>query len=171
MSISPWNAIRAKGDPDVIATLKQAFPENGVYMYPWVDTSAGDQPGLQEEFQRQHAEGPVVQIFYHASGIPASEMGTVMGYGFVHMLATALLASVLLALAEPSCCYLARVSFVFGLGLFATLWIEGANVIWWHYPTSHSVFMSAYNVVAWLLAGLVIGAIVKKKDASGKDSA
>ena len=103
--ISPWHAIPPQGNPDVIATLKQAFPESGVYMYPWVDTSAGDQSGLQEEFQRQHAEGPVVQVFYHANGIPASEMGTTMGFGFVHMLVCALMASVLLALAEPLCCY------------------------------------------------------------------
>ena len=66
------------------------------------------------------------------------------------------------------CCYSARVCFVFGLGLFATLWIEGANVIWWHYPTSHSIFSGAYNVIAWLLAGLVIGAIVKKRGAGNE---
>ncbi len=42
MMISPWKPIAADGDPDVVATLKQAFPESGVYMYPWVDTSGGD---------------------------------------------------------------------------------------------------------------------------------
>jgi len=148
MMVSPWKPIAAGGDPDVIATLKQAFPESGVYMYPWVDTSAGDQPESAEEFTQQHAAGPIVQVFYHASGISTSEMGKTMGFGFAHMLACAVLCCVLLALAEPLCCYSARVCFVFGLGVFSTLWIEGANVIWWHYPNSHAVFVGTYNVVA-----------------------
>ena len=167
MMFSPWHAISPEGEPDVIATVKQAFPESGVYMYPWVDSSSGDQQGsdeqgTEEDFQQQHAEGPIVQVFYHAAGIPAAEMGKTMGFGFVHMLVCAVISCFLLASAKPLCCYSARVCFVFGLGLFATLWIEGANVIWWHHPTSHALFLGAYNVIAWLLAGLVIGAIVKK---------
>jgi hypothetical protein len=162
MMVSPWKPIAAGGDPDVIATLRQSFPESGVYMYPWVDKSRGDQPSLEEEFARQHAAGPFVQIVYHANGVPASEMGKMMGWGFAHMFISAALCCVLLAMSEPLCCYGARVCFVFGLGVFATLWIEGANLIWWHHPSSHVAFMGTYNVVAWLLAGLVIGAIVKK---------
>ena len=51
MMFSPWKSISADADPSVIATLKQAFPESGVYMYPWIDASTGDQAGLEEEFR------------------------------------------------------------------------------------------------------------------------
>lgn len=143
MMVSPWKPIAAEGDPDVVATLRQAFPESGVYMYPWVDTSGGDQAGMDEEFQQQHAEGPIVQVFYHASGISTSDMGKTMGFGFAHMLVSAVICCTLLAMAEPLCCFGARVCFVFGLGVFGTLWIEGANIIWWHYPSSHGVFVGS----------------------------
>ena len=168
MMISRWKPIAADGDPDVVATLRQAFPESGVYMYPWIDAAGEDELGAEEEFTQQHAEGPIVQVFYHAGGIPASEMGKTMGFGFAHLLASAVIGCILLAMSGPSCCYGTRVGFIFGLGIFATLWIEGANLIWWHYPSNHVVFIGAYSVAAWLLAGLVIGAIVKKpKDAGG----
>ena len=140
-------------------------------MYPWVDSSTGDDEGASKEFERQHAEGPIVQIFYHANGIAGSEMGMTMGLGFVHMLISSVFCCILLAMAEPLCCYGSRVGFVFGLGVFSSLWIEGADLIWWHFPLSHVLFMSAYNIIAWLLAGLVIAAIVKKPQAMDKDDA
>lgn len=160
--VSPWYTFDAETDTEVIATLKQSFPESGVYMYPWLTAEAGKVEGAQEEFAKQHAEGPIVKIFYLKQGMSSSALVTMMVSGFVHMLITSIICCILLAVAEPSCCYWARLGFVFGLGLFATVWIEGSNLVWWHYPANHIVFVGAYNLVAWLLAGLVIAAIVKK---------
>ena len=162
MMISPWKAIPKEADPNVLATLKAAFPEKGVYMYPWVDASSGDKTGSAEEFETAREEGPFVQIVFDPAGVPASEMGKVMGMGFLHMLVSALLCSMLLTAAEPLCCYKYRVGFVVGLGLFASFWIGGANIVWWHHPISHTIFMAGYSIGTWVLAGLVIGAIVKK---------
>lgn len=160
MVISPWTAI--PGDDDVVATLKEALPEKGVYMYPWVEKSEADQAESAERFEKARQEGPFVQIVYDPAGVPASDMGKVMGMGFLHMFGSALLCSLLLAAAEPLCCYQYRVCFVVGIGLFASFWIGGANVVWWHHPVRHTILMAGYSIVAWLLAGLVIGAIVKK---------
>ena len=162
MMISPWHAIPKDGDHQVIAKLKEAFPEKGVYMYPWGDTSNGDQAGAAEEFEKAREAGPFVQIVFDPAGVPASDMGKIMGMGFLHMFGSALLCSLLLAVAEPLCCYRLRVCFVTGLGLFASVWIGGSNLVWWHHPISHTVFMGGYTMGAWLLAGLVIGAIVRK---------
>ena len=162
--ISPWHSIPEKGDPNVVATLDKAFPESGVYQYPWVDTSKGDQPNLEKDFERQRQEGPFIQVFFH-KGKP-NPMGQTMATGFVHMWISALICSALLWAAQPFCCYSARVAFVTGLGFFATVWIQFGNTIWWHYPTSNAFFFSAYDLGAWVLAGLVIGAVVKESPES-----
>ncbi len=161
--ISPWNAISPDADASVIGTLKTAFPESGVYMYPWVDASGGDRPGLEDEFQKQHEEGPLVQVFYHMEGIPPSAMGMTMLQGFIHMFIAATICALLLSMAEPLGSYRARVGFVFLLGLFTAFWIHGADAIWWHHPLSHCLFMAAYSLGAWLLVALVMAKMIVQK--------
>lgn len=160
--ISPWKTVdTAENNSQAIESLKQIFPESGVYMYPWVGAAAKDQPGSEEEFNKQHADGPIVQVFYHAEGIPPEAMGKMMGFGFLHMLVSSFLCCYLLKHSNCGTTFLNRLCFVFTLGLFTTIWIEGADLIWWHYPLSHVLFMGTYNVMAWLIAGAVIAAIMK----------
>lgn len=159
--ISPWKTITtAENGSTPIDSLKKVFPESGVYMYPWVDAS-DDKRGSAEEFNKQHADGPIVQVFYHADGISPEEMGATMGLGFIHMLASSFLCCFLLKHSNCGTTFLNRVCFVFTLGLFASVWINGADPIWWHYPISHVLFMATYNIIAWLIAGVVIAAIMK----------
>lgn len=158
LMMSPWRSISPDDNADLIAAAK-SLPSSGVYVYPWIDASQTDQSELEEKFEAQQKEGPRLRVVYHSEGLNAQ--GTMMLFGFLHMVVSALTASVLLAAARPHCCYAARVAFVVGLGLFASIWVHGADVIWWFHPPSHLVFMAGYEVVGWLLAGLAIGAIVK----------
>jgi hypothetical protein len=139
-------------------------------MYPWVDASVGDSPELEEKFQKQHEAGPFVQIFYQAEGTTPAAMQTMMIRGFCHMLISSMLCCVLLVLTEPCESYGGRLGFVFGLGALGTFWSEGGDFVWWRHPGSHVLFMSAYDLASWLLAGLVIAALVKKNDSAPNTS-
>jgi len=145
----------------VAEALKGVLPETGTYMLPMC-------PGMNatEEEAKAHekraAAGPIVQIHYRKEGFSVASMPLVMGMGFGHTVLTVLLAAFLLRMALPGLQgYLARVGFVFGLGVFAAAATRLGDMIWfpyhWAFPTGQIVFC----VVAWLLAGVVMAAIIR----------
>ncbi len=166
-SIAPFKALTGDSEREVIEALQKNLPESGAYLYPWPDADAADPEQEMKAFEQKHADGPLVTIIYSQAGYPTSEMAAVMVWGFLHMLVSAVVVAILLAMAGPMCCYGMRVLFVVVLGVFASLWIHIQDLIWFHYPLDFVLFHSTYHVVAWVLAGFVIAAIVRtgKKDA------
>ncbi|RMF39742.1 MAG: hypothetical protein D6753_13040 [Planctomycetota bacterium] len=165
VAISPWKPLSAYGTA-TLESLKRELPAAGVYQYPWVDGSSPDHEGMEQEFQRQQEQGPFVQIVYDPAGMAGAAMGMVMLKGFLHMLASALLASVLLQACGPMCCYTARWAQVTGFGVLATLWVEVGDSIWWHHPLSHVAFVGVYHIVNWAIAGAVLAACLRGTPAS-----
>ncbi|MEZ6131557.1 MAG: hypothetical protein R3C59_23045 [Planctomycetaceae bacterium] len=54
-----------------------------------------------------------------------------------------------------------RLAFVFCLGLFCAVWADVGNMIWWRHPPLWTAFHFAYDTLSWLLAGVIIAAIIK----------
>jgi hypothetical protein len=150
-----------KGDR-VAGVLEESIPETGVYFYPAGDCpmTSDDQAAI-DKFMAAHRRGPLVQVIYHKEGVePMSVAG--MGLGFVHLAAGSLLAGLLLLLALPALdTYLRRVLFVFGLGVFAVVALHFANPVWFHHPWKFTLLQSFFDVVGWLLAGIVLAAIIR----------
>jgi hypothetical protein len=62
--------------------------------------------------------------------------------------------------------YGARVGFVFLAGIATAFFVEMASVIWWRMPLINQLVSALYDILAWLLAGLVLARYVVAPDSS-----
>ncbi len=147
----------------VVEVLKENL-ETGIYWFPMPqhdpDATADEKQAAMEAYEAIHREGPLGAVIYQAKGREPMEV-TVLVRGFVIDFASALLASILLCCACGKRGYAARVAFVFGLGLFVAV---SVHLIAWNFmlnPMGFTLLKIGDSVVGWLLAGLVIAAVVK----------
>lgn len=140
--------------PNEVA-LAQALKDNlgsadGFYFVP---TDMSDIPTLEA----RHLAGPIAQISYLSQGQPVMNPST-YGLGFLHYLVSAfLMALVLNWLAPRLRSYGERVKLVAGSGLAAAVFANLGRPLWLKQPWSFHVFEVVYEIVGWLLVGLVLG--------------
>jgi hypothetical protein len=154
----------AEQEGQIVKALGDADVESGHYFYPFPDKEAmsGKNEEAMKAFQKKHAAGPLVEIVYRKDGLDPRAEGLTYVYGFGHCVGTALLAGFLLLLASPALrSYARRVLFVALLGVFAAITITLANPIWYHHPWKFSLISAGFEVVAWLLSAVVLGAFVR----------
>lgn len=158
---APWKAIPEEREEQVIATLKTSLGEDGVYLYPWLDSASMD-AATEEEFMRKHSEGPILQIFFRRAGIPPERLGVSLVVGFGHMFVTSLLLAAALALLVNHLRrFSQRLLFVVFLGIFTSWWTHIANVNWFHHPLDYALFFTVYDVTSLFLAGLALAAVIR----------
>jgi hypothetical protein len=161
-TVVPFRSSVVQPAPEaLLPALSVALPKSGVYMYPLQDVVKPDQDAIQaamKEMEEKQAKGPIAEIIFSREG---QAMGPVqLGIGFAHRFGCALLAAILLAMASLEG-YGARVMFVFLLGVFASLTIQVSDGIWLHHPWDFIGFNAAYVVLNWLIAGILMGVIIK----------
>ncbi len=132
-------------DPALVQQLDASLDESGLYIYPDYAT------------QSEEAISPWVFVYFNKD---APTMGPMMGAGFLHMLVTAFFVSILVHKLSLST-FKERFVAVACLGLFVAIWADVGNAIWWRHPMPWTLFHFGYDVISWLLAGFVIGSIVK----------
>ena len=142
----------------LVDQLKAAIPETGVYMVP-----AGAGVDLEDEtLAQRHAEGPIATLIYRKEGAPL--MGTagsrVLLNGFLHMLASAFIAGIVVAASESNT-YFSRVMLIFWVGVFCAVWAQLTLAVWWYFPLKYCLLYMAYDVSSCLVMGLVLGGIVR----------
>jgi hypothetical protein len=162
-----YTTTRAPDEPALAEALRSALPDSGTYFVPMCPGCHASEEKARD-FEKRHAEGPIVQIHYRKDGLSMAQMPVVMGTGFGHTLLTALLAAFLLRMALPGLsCYFSRVVFVLGLGVFAAVATRLGDMIWlhhaWPFPLGQMVFLTT----AWLFAGAVMGAIIRPTEPRG----
>jgi hypothetical protein len=164
--VSPLRFAVLRTVPNEVAdTLKKNLPESGVYRSPFPEKSRveEDRDAAQKEFTEKHKEGPVVQIIYRKDGVDPMSPAMFAG-GFVNMLVSSLLIGLLLKLALPGLgSYSSRVLFVFVAGVFAVVAIDLSTPIWFHHPWDLPLFNALYHASSWLLAGFVLGAVIRPR--------
>jgi hypothetical protein len=149
----------------IVGTLKFALPKSGNYLYPYADDSSS---AAMQEVVDQLAAGPMVHITYRKEGVDA-DMGKAMAIGLIHYFLTALIAGSLLLIALPGLAtFPKRVAVVTLASLFGAVLINGSNPIWFHHPWEFYLAVSIYHIGAGLIAGLVLGAIIKPKTAKAQ---
>ena len=78
-------------------------------------------------------------------------------YGFMHNFVACFLIGLLLLKASPALAtYGARVGFVLPAGVTIAFFVEVAAVIWWRMPLISQIVSALYDVLAWLIAGLIL---------------
>lgn len=145
---------------DVLASLRQAGTETGMYVYPMpVDPS---DEAASAEFEAKHLEGPILQLAYHAEGGPVMPP-SMFAQGLGHYFAVALLTGCLLALAARGLpTFGSRVLFVLLLSLVAAVWGNVGDAVWWFHSREYCLGNMAYTMGAGLAMALVMAAIVRR---------
>ncbi len=139
-------------DESVQGLLRQAFPETGIYWVPGTDLYTQD----PERYTSLHEAGPMAMINIVQDPGPPMAAETFVA-GFIHEWVVCFLIGLLLMKAAPALPgYGSRVGFVFFAGLVMALFVNLGAVIWWRMPLAFQLADGLYNVVAWLLAGLVL---------------
>ncbi len=142
-------------DEAAIHELASHLPKSGVYRYPNYDEGNMD----QKEFARKHTKGPLVTIFYQTAGADPMQP-RVLVMGFVHYFIVALLAGNLLYMVKlPT--YFGRWGFILALGVFAAVFIDPSDTIWFSHPWQYPLFNAAYHVATCAVAGVVLAAFIR----------
>lgn len=172
--MASWMVFGLHGDtirtlPDqaaVTAVLEEQKLTTGVYSYPMMvpspEAPAAEQQQAMDEWQALRRQGPVFSVFYQAAGAEpfAPE---VLGRGFAINFVCSLIAAALLWMAGGSLAsYGQRVLFVALLGVFAAIFRDVALFNWMSFPWDYTQAMIVDVLISWVLAGLILGAIVKR---------
>lgn len=140
--------------------LDGQFGESGVYWYPDPELMMDDPDAYQPIWDA----GPRGYVVYETG--PGQGFAPMMIKGVAINVLTVLVACLLLGCGGAPRSYPARVGFLFGLGV---LMVSAVHLVGWnfmHHPMDFTLFRIADSLVAWLLVGIVVGAIVKPKAAA-----
>lgn len=164
MLLPPNTALLDASDqPELARMLRSQLREAGSYLIPHAAGGSGAQSneGGGHEHMLPDLDGVVAMIHYDPQGgNPLSARTYILS--FAHFIASALLASLLLAVALPALkTYRRRVGFVFGLGFFAAFTIRLTDPIWYGLPWNYFLYSLVYLIVGWGLAALATAALVR----------
>lgn len=155
------SAIQELPEGDSIATvLDQHIEENGAYYYPGEppsNTSAEE----YKTYTEKHENGPLFMVLFKKDGAGVMDPAIFIRGLIIQLLITFLISYIMKQVVDLLGVYLQRVLFVTGLGLIAVLGTYFTQWNWFYYPTLYTVMMSVDLLAGWILAGLVISAIIK----------
>lgn len=144
-----------------VLLVRKKIPESGTYHYPMPPTSTSEE--AINAFAIKHHDGPIMQFHIRKRGLDPMHPA-VFSLGFLHYMAASFCLCVLLSMTSRSLTrFWSRYGFVVFAGIFASIWIQPSDVIWFHCPMGYSLLQAGYQSVAWIIAGLPIAALVKSK--------
>jgi hypothetical protein len=160
----PYRFLRPLPDEaDTAQALRNADLESGTYVIPFPapDAVRGTDPQRQAAYNRDRVRGPIAEIIYRKQGVDPTDAQRYVA-GFCQCLAAALLAGILLILAQPGLRrYLPRVVFVLLVGVFASVAVGLQGPVWFHHPWPAVLYEAGAQAVGWLAAGLLLAAVVR----------
>ncbi len=154
----PWHDFdTVPGQVRLSAVLKSTGAPTGAYWLPNPESNVDEL--MVQEWKDSHLAGPVAVIFYSADGwAPMSVMKLVIAFILDFLMAVAVAGVLALA---PIRGYGGRLLAVVLIGVYVAL---GTSFMHWNfmnYPLDFAAFMAIDQVLASLLLGLVLAALVK----------
>ncbi len=161
-STIPYSAWQATNDDAAAGkALLEHFPVSGPYYVPRMYNDEETRTKLSDA-------GPAAFVHIQREGRPAVDP-SIMLNGFLLTLVTAFLISLLLKKALPALAsYTERVGFVALAGVTAVVMIDFGDAVWWKIPWGWKLYQSFYDLVAWVIAGLVLGKCVRPEAAAAE---
>ena len=149
---------RIPNESQVMSSLQNSIgPKQGLYFFPWMDPHDPNAMKLQEEKLKTQPSG---LLMYKPAG--AGMATSMLIAEFAKEAATTLIAAFLLAQAMLAG-YFARAGFVALIGLAAALTTNVSYAIWYGFPTSYTLGYGFIDFFGYVVAGLVIAAVLRPK--------
>ncbi len=146
------------GEASLRSAMTEHLPESGLYFVPGMDPLLEGDPTKQwEEAADRMASGPVALMAVRKDG--SSGMAKELGFEGLANISCAFVAALILWCIP--CAFVCRVLVVMALGLFSWMSIDVSYVIWYGFPVEYAAGQLIDHLIGWLLAGLLIAAIVK----------
>jgi hypothetical protein len=166
--VIPWPGEPLRGFANEEATLqaiKANVPRSGVYLMPM---EVKRTPGMtDEQYQKamQDANNRMLQGPMIFASVRLEPMGSITKFfviGFITQMVAAFLGTFLL-LQTSGLSYAARVTFVTVLGVLIFVGGHLDEWNWWGFSNAYIGMQLGSIVIGWLLAGLLISALVRGK--------
>ncbi len=154
------------GESVLVESLNRTLPEKGVYVIPWMPAeTSGLPPGKLEEATNEYTEklrsGPVSMIFYDPAGKDPFMTGQMITGLFIFIFAASIVSWLLARSTAVAGSYLSGVIFCGMIGVLIAVGTHLSDWNWMGFPFDWSSAMMLDSVVAWLLAGLGISAMLR----------
>lgn len=141
------------------AALNTAIGDKaGLYLFPWTDPKNHD---AMADYAAKAKVMPSGFLVYHPPGKGTEMTGATLGGEFAKQLVCCMIAAVLLARAGGFRSFALRVGFVTAIGAIAALTDNVSNSLWYGFPTAYMTAQIIIDWVAYIVAGLVLAAIIK----------
>jgi len=175
LTVMPWHQgirQRISEEPRVVEFLRERTGMPGVYVFPAPPappTSQSDRPTAGEltayeqslaAYADQRRTGAVGMIFYHPSGVQTNIFSRLQHALAVNMLTAAAAGVILYMSLGVARRYWQRAGVVVMLSVFGGLAAYGPMFIWHEFPRSYILALGWDLVLGWLVAGLVLAAII-----------
>jgi hypothetical protein len=142
----------------VVAAMRQTIHEKGVYFIPGMDMHKKMTAEQQSAWEGKIKSGPVALLVYQPAGGQTLSLRPLL-IELLSNIAAALVAAI--ALARMTGGYAGRAFTVMLLGLFAWLSISVSYWNWYQFSDAFTRAEAVDQILGWLVAGLVIAAIVR----------
>jgi len=150
------NQVDNANEAEVSSYLQAQFLHSGVHMFP----KPGDDPRNLEDFRKK--AGSAITVYRLADEDMLPLWGTLLA-GFLRIFVATLLIGWALKLALPGLRdrYSAKVGFIVLIAIGMAIYRNLGDSIWWYYPWSWSLVKALHDVVAWIIAGLVLSCFIR----------
>ena len=146
----------AADDSAAQQALRQHFPENGFYGVPSVLHPA-------DQLESLSLAGPTgFVVITAAQGRPAM-LPSLLALGFVHEVLVAALVAALLSWAGAGMAFAGRVKLVLLAGVISVAMTQFGDAIWWMFPMGWKIVTSFYELVSFLIMGLILAKMLPAK--------
>ncbi|MCB1019949.1 MAG: DUF1761 family protein [Acidobacteria bacterium] len=140
----------AADDAAAQQALREHFPANGVYGVPSAQHDL-------EAFESLTQAGPTALVFITAAEGRPAMVPSVMIFGFLHEVVVAALLAALLGWVGAGLGFGGKVRLALLVGVISVAMTQFGDAIWWMLPWGWKLVTSFYEIVCFLIMGLVLG--------------
>lgn len=154
----PYEALaQTPNDAAVQEMLREHFPKSGTYLIPGADHD-------ERELARLFETGPIATVHIRLGGGSPMDVGIMIGGFVLDLVFVVILAGFFRLAGAEEFRDFARLSL--GAGAAAVVLIDVGDMIWWRETVAWRIWPAVYNFTAFLIAGHLLGAFMKRKQDS-----
>jgi hypothetical protein len=155
-------------ETEIVGMLGRSLPEKGVYEFPAMPREAAGMPAAEQEaamaaYMQKYQSGPTGMIFFDPEGKDPFMVNQMISGLLIFILSASMVAWLLSRSTAAGESFLSRIVYC---GMIGTLIAVGCHLSDWNwmgYPFDWTRALMFDSIIAWVLAGMGISAIIKQK--------